>query len=84
MILTQGEQGSKIISKENIIDIKSFNYGKCIDTTGAGDSYAGGFLHAYTKNKSLEECGNLGSKCSGYIVTQLGARSEDLLKKIKK
>ena len=51
------------------------NKGKIIDTTGAGDIYAGGFIHGLINNYSLKKCGKIGSICAGHIITQLGSRS---------
>jgi len=47
-----------------------------VDTTGAGDLYAAGFLYGYTRGESLERCGRLGSLCAGKVVTQLGPRPQ--------
>ena len=58
--------------------------GDLVDTTGAGDLFAGGFLHAYTQGESLQSCGELGALCAGQIVTQLGARSQVDLKELAK
>ncbi|MGA0988811.1 MAG: PfkB family carbohydrate kinase, partial [Vulcanococcus sp.] len=74
--LTRSEQGSVILSGNSSIAIKPFNLGPLVDTTGAGDLYAGGFLHAYTQGESLERCGQLASLCAGQVVTQLGPRSQ--------
>ena len=49
--------------------------GEVIDTTGAGDIYAWGFIHGLIKNYSLKKCGEIGSICAGQIITQLGSRS---------
>ena len=57
-------------------DIGIYGLGELVDTTGAGDLYAGGFLHGFTQGDSLERCGQLGALCAGQIVTQLGARSQ--------
>ena len=45
-----------------------------VDTTGAGDMYAAGFLYGITNGKGIEEAGNLGSKYAGKVVSQIGAR----------
>jgi len=74
--LTRSEQGSVVLSGDSSISIKPFNLGPLVDTTGAGDLYAGGFLHAYTQGESLERCGQLASLCAGQVVTQLGPRSQ--------
>ena len=84
VVITLGQNGSIVISREEKYKITPYNFGKVIDTTGAGDSYAGGFLYGYTNNKDWEVCGNLGSICSGYIVTQIGPRSKFPLKELVK
>jgi sugar/nucleoside kinase (ribokinase family) len=81
-IVTLGSNGSVIINKDNIEVIKSTIKGKVIDTTGAGDIYAGGFIHGLMNNYSLKKCGEIGSICAGQIITQLGSRSNIDLKKL--
>jgi len=80
--ITLGEKGSLIINKNKTELIKPFNFGKAIDTTGAGDIYAGGFIHGLINNLSLNDCGKIGSICAGHIVTQIGSRSKINLKKL--
>tara|TARA_B100000212_G_scaffold93925_1_gene69019 strand:- start:949 stop:1956 length:1008 start_codon:yes stop_codon:yes gene_type:complete len=75
-VITLGDKGSLIIHKNNIEEIKPFIFGKLIDTTGAGDIFAGGFIHGLINNYSIHNCGNIGSICAGHIVTQLGSRSK--------
>jgi len=75
VVVTLGSNGSLIINKNAIEVIKSMNKGKVIDTTGAGDIYAGGFIHGLIKNYTLKKCGEIGSICAGQIITQLGSRS---------
>ena len=73
--ITRGGDGSVVLHGDERVEIGVFDLGDLVDTTGAGDLYAGGFLHAYTQGDSLERCGQLGALCAGQIVTQLGARS---------
>jgi len=82
VVVTLGSNGSLIINKDDIKIIKSTKKGKIIDTTGAGDIYAGGFIHGLIKNYSLEKCGEIGSICAGHIITQLGSRSNIDLKEL--
>ena len=49
------------------------------DTTGAGDLYAAGFLHAYARSRPLAECAWLGSLAAGRIIEQMGARPDEPL-----
>ena len=80
--ITRGAQGSVVLSGDQRWDVDIFGLGDLVDTTGAGDLYAGGFLHGFTQGESLERCGQLGALCAGQIVTQLGARSQVCLKQL--
>ncbi len=75
IIVTLGNKGSYILNEQEMIHIEPKVLGEIIDTTGAGDIYAGGFIHGLINNMSLTKCGNLGSFCAGHIITQLGSRS---------
>ena len=75
IIITLGSKGSLIINKGESKEIKPLLLGNIIDTTGSGDLYAGGFIHGLINNYSLKKCGEIGSICSGHIITQLGSRS---------
>ena len=78
--ITIGEKGSILISNGKEINIDPFILGKAIDTTGAGDLYAGGFLKGLADGLKPELSAKIGSICAGQIVTQLGSRSNtDLL-----
>ena len=78
--ITIGEKGSILISNGREINIDPFIMGKAIDTTGAGDLYAGGFLKGLADGLKPEISAKIGSICAGHIVTQLGSRSNtDLL-----
>jgi len=74
--ITLGKEGSMIVSENSIELIKPFVKGKVIDTTGAGDIFAGGFIHGLINNFSMNDCGNMGSICAGHIITKIGSRSE--------
>jgi fructokinase len=74
--LTRSALGSVILSGDQTIHVPPFQLGPLVDTTGAGDLYAAGFLYGYTQGESLERCGQIGSLCAGQVVTQLGPRSQ--------
>ena len=78
--LTRSELGSLILNGEGNHAIEPFKLGPLVDTTGAGDLYAAGFLHAYTQGQDIAACGRLGSLCAGQVVTQLGPRPHGSLK----
>ena len=78
--ITIGKKGSILISRGKEINIDPYIFGKAIDTTGAGDLYAGGFLKGLADGLKPEISARIGSICAGHIVTQLGSRSNtDLL-----
>jgi fructokinase len=62
--------------------VEPYKLGPLVDTTGAGDLYAAGFLHAHCQGRSLQECGQLGSLCAGQVVTQLGPRPQADLRQL--
>ena len=80
--LTRSEQGSLILNGSSTHQVEPFSLGPLLDTTGAGDLYAAGFLHAYTQGQAVEACGRLGSLCAGQVVTQLGPRPQGSLKQL--
>ncbi|MEB3173086.1 MAG: adenosine kinase [Cyanobacteriota bacterium] len=78
--LTRSELGSVILNGAGTHQIAPFSLGTLVDTTGAGDLYAAGFLHAYCQGEPIERCGQLASLCAGEVVTQLGPRPQANLK----
>jgi fructokinase len=80
--LTRSEQGSVVLNGASTHSVAPFQLGPLLDTTGAGDLYAAGFLHAYTQGQAVEACGRLGSLCAGQVVTQLGPRPQGSLKQL--
>jgi len=72
-VVKVGKDGSFIKSGDKILQIEP-RKANCIDTTGAGDLYASGFLFGLANNYSLEVCGKIGSLISGNVVEVLGAK----------
>ncbi len=75
-IVKLGEKGSLIQRKNEkylVPPIKA----SCIDTTGAGDLYASGFLYGLTKNYNLDKCGRLGSLLAGNVIEVIGAKMDE-------
>ena len=60
---------------EEIIKIGTIQV-NCIDTTGAGDLYASGFLYGYAKGLPLDVCGQFGSVIAGHVIEIVGARMD--------
>ena len=76
-VLKVGERGSLIAAGNQIVPVQPKTGGAVIDTTGAGDLWAAGFLYGLVNGYSLARCGQLGSAC-GYEVCQvIGANIPD-------
>jgi len=84
-VLKVGEKGSYIAKGSDIIKVEPMGNGDAVDTTGAGDLWAAGFLYGFVNGYPLKQCGELGSAC-GYEVCQvMGAHiPEQGWKRIKK
>ena len=78
--VTRSEEGSIIVRGDETVLIDAIGIDQLVDTTGAGDLYAAGFLHGYTKGRSLKECGNLGSLAAGLVIQQVGPRPRQNLR----
>jgi len=71
--ITCGAKGAKLFDGETMIDIAPHSV-TAVDSNGAGDNFAGAFLHALTAGHSWEESGKLASKISAQVVSQFGPR----------
>ena len=73
--LTRGPKGSVVVKGDEVHVIDAVPPSQVLDTTGAGDLYAAGFLRGLTAGFGLAECGHLGSAAAAAIIGQYGARS---------
>ncbi len=75
-ILTRSAQGATIVSGGQVVNVPADVIEKVIDTTGAGDLYAAGFLFGIAKGRDLETCGRLGALAAAEIISHIGARPQ--------
>jgi sugar/nucleoside kinase (ribokinase family) len=76
-VVKLGERGSLVMHDNKIIKIRAMGDGRALDTTGAGDLWASGFLYGLVNGYPIEKCGQIGSAC-GYEVCQvIGASIPD-------
>jgi len=75
-VLTRSEKGSVIVDHEEVHVIDAAPVEHVVDTTGAGDLFAAGFLYGYTRGDGLAECGRLGSLAAAEIISHFGARPD--------
>lgn len=74
--LTRSEKGSVIIHGLHKHLVDAYPVSQVVDTTGAGDQYAAGFLAAYARGDALDICGQWGSACAAEVISHYGARPE--------
>ena len=74
IVITRGEKGAIAISKGEIVECSAKSNLKIKDLTGAGDLFAGGFLHGLINNKSTKESLEIGTDMSSKVIQIIGAR----------
>jgi sugar/nucleoside kinase (ribokinase family) len=74
--LTRSEKGSVVVNRDEVHVIDAVPGVTVVDTTGAGDAYAAGFLYAYTHGHPLGTCGRLGSAMAAEVISHFGPRPE--------
>ena len=74
IVLTRGEKGAVAINGQEVVECGVKQNLKIVDLTGAGDLFAGGFLHGYINNMSLKESLDKGTEMSSKVIQQIGAR----------
>lgn len=80
--ITRSEKGAVIVTKDNIEAVAGEKVAKLVDTTGAGDLFAAGFLYGYTQGWANAKSAALGNQCAAEIIQQLGARAMKPLNKL--
>lgn len=75
-VITRGGKGSVIVSPGETIDVAIKPVERLVDTTGAGDLYAAGFLFGYATGQDLRACGRLASLAAAEVVSHIGPRPE--------
>ena len=72
--LTRSEHGSVVVAGDDVHVIDPHPVEQVVDTTGAGDLYAAGFLYGLTHGHDLATCGRLGSMAAAEVISHIGAR----------
>tara|TARA_B100001750_G_C15521360_1_gene611864 strand:- start:729 stop:1694 length:966 start_codon:yes stop_codon:yes gene_type:complete len=79
LVTTLGSKGSVVNALGKSLDIEPCRTEDVVDTTGAGDLYAAGFLYGMTNGYDMRSSGMLGSMAAGEIIKQVGARPKSVL-----
>jgi sugar/nucleoside kinase (ribokinase family) len=83
-VLTRSEKGAVVISSQDPVVMPAEPVARVVDTTGAGDLYAAGFLHGYTEGFDLRLCARYGALAAAEVISHFGARPETPLSEFVK
>ena len=78
--VTRGAAGSVILSQGERLTVKAEPVEKVVDTTGAGDQYAAGFMFGLSRGRPLQQCGQLASLAAAEVISHYGPRPQVSLK----
>ena len=74
LIVTKGENGASVFAGEQRVSVPAMPASKVVDTTGAGDLFAAGYLYGRVTGASLLQSAELASMCAGEVICHFGAR----------
>ena len=72
--ITRSEKGSVVLAEGERFDVPAVPVAELVDTTGAGDLYAAGFLYGLVRGRSLTDCARIGSVAAAEVISHVGAR----------
>lgn len=81
-VVTRSEKGCVVTSKDGAIAVPAFGVEKIVDTTGAGDLFAAGFLFGLARGAGFEKAGRLGALAAAEVIQHIGARPQASLKEL--
>jgi sugar/nucleoside kinase (ribokinase family) len=81
-IVTRSEKGSLVVTRDETLAVRAAPIDRVVDTTGAGDLFAAGFLAGLTKGQPLVDCARLGAMAAAEIIQHFGARPQTDLRKL--
>ncbi|WP_398484734.1 adenosine kinase [Tardiphaga sp.] len=81
-IVTRSEKGCVVASSDGVVAVPAHKIEKLVDTTGAGDLFAAGFLFGLVRNAGYENAGKLGALAAAEVIQHIGARPQVSLKEL--
>jgi len=81
-VVTRSEKGCVVASKDGVIAVPAFPVGSIVDTTGAGDLFAAGFLFGLVRGAGHENAGRLGALAAAEVIQHIGARPQVSLREL--
>jgi sugar/nucleoside kinase (ribokinase family) len=83
-VVTRSEKGCVVAARDGVVSVPAFPIEKMVDTTGAGDLFAAGFLFGLVRGASHENAGRLGALAAAEVIQHIGARPQVSLKELAK
>ena len=81
-VVTRSEKGCVVVAKDKVTPVPAFPIKQLVDTTGAGDLFAAGFLFGIVRGLSHEQCGQFGALAAAEVIQHIGARPQTSLKEL--
>jgi adenosine kinase len=81
-VVTRSEKGCVVVAKDGVSAVPAFPIEKMVDTTGAGDLFAAGFLFGLVRGAGHEKAGRLGAIAAAEVIQHIGARPQTSLKEL--
>ena len=73
-VITRSEKGSVVVTGGDVIEVPAVKVPKVVDTTGAGDLFAAGFLYGFTRDMKLARCAEIGAIAAAEVIGHMGPR----------
>jgi sugar/nucleoside kinase (ribokinase family) len=73
-VITVGADGCMVVTADDVLCVPAEPVAHVLDTTGAGDLFAAGFLYGYTRRRPLVECAQIGAIAAGEVISHVGPR----------
>ena len=74
--VTRGDKGSLVLASDAVVEVPAEPVARLVDTTGAGDAYAAGFLHGLIKGSDPAGCARTGSIAAAAVISHLGSHPQ--------
>ena len=81
-VVTRSEKGCVVASKDGVVAVPAFPIKELVDTTGAGDLFAAGFLFGLVRNAGHQDAGRFGALAAAEVIQHIGARPVASLKQL--
>ena len=81
-VVTRSEKGCVVASGEGVLAVPAFPVERIVDTTGAGDLFAAGFMFGLVRGAGYENAGRLGALAAAEVIQHIGARPQVSLKEL--